>query len=143
MAFDSLSAYDRYRRSRFRFSRVSNSFAGFGDTETVRPNTAFTYRLTYQNFRAAFQAQIGGYGLGNGSNGMYQGQVGADFPHVYGGTVSFDAIGSWAKDAVSLSNFGGSNTTCLTPVNCFISVNNALYRSQQRLEGDAIEQYRP
>ena len=73
---------------------------GFGDTETARPNTAFTYRLTYQNFRAAAQAQIGGYDWGNGTQGMYQGQLGADF-----GPLSLDGIVSWAKDAVSLSSF--------------------------------------
>ena len=40
---------------------------------SARPNTAFTYRLTYQNFRAAVQAQVGSYGIGNSTNGMYQG----------------------------------------------------------------------
>jgi predicted porin len=127
LAFDALGAYDPVGATAFSLLAASNAIAGFGDTETVRPNTAFTYRLSYQNFRAAFQAQVGGYGLGNASNGMYQGQVGADFPHIYGGTVSFDAIGSWAKDAVSLSNFGGTSTKCLTPANCFISVNHALF----------------
>jgi hypothetical protein len=58
---------------------------------------------------------------------MYQGQVGADFPNIYGGTFSFDAIGSFAKDAVSLSNFGGSNIKCFSPTNCVISINNQFF----------------
>jgi hypothetical protein len=58
---------------------------------------------------------------------MYQGQVGADFPNIYGGTLSFDAIGSFAKDAVSLSSFSGSNITCIHFINCFININNQLF----------------
>ena len=88
----------------------------------VRPNTAFTYRLTYQNFRAAVQAQVGSYGIGNTTNGMYQGQLGFDF-----GSLSVDGVLSWAKDAVSLSSFSGSNIACLTPANCFINVNNQFF----------------
>ena len=76
----------------------------------MRPNTAFTYRLTYQNFRAAVQAQVGSYGIGNSTNGMYQGQLGFDF-----GSLSVDGVLSWAKDAVTLSSFAGSNIACLTP----------------------------
>ena len=34
---------------------------------------------------------------------------------------------SWAKDAVSLSSFGGSNIACLSPANCFINVNNQFF----------------
>ncbi len=62
LAFDSLAAYDPVSSVAFSLIGFSNSFPGFGDTETVRPNTAFTYRLNYQNFRIAAQAQIGGYG---------------------------------------------------------------------------------
>ena len=65
-----------------------------------------------------------------GSDGMYQGQIGGDFQFSttpWAGTLSFDAIGSWVKDAVSLSNFGGIEHTCLTAGNCFISVNNQLF----------------
>ena len=119
---DITSAYDPVASTAFSLIGFSASFAGFGNTETVRPNTAFTYRLTYQNFRAAAQVQVGGYGVGNATNGMYQGQLGADF-----GALSVDGVLSWAKDAVSLSTFGGSNVACLTPANCFINVNNAYY----------------
>src|SRR5271170_665618 len=122
LANDVTSAYDPVASTAFSMLGFSASFAGFGTSPTVRPNTAFTYRLTYQNFRAAAQVQIGGYSLGNSTTGMYQGQLGADF-----GPLSLDGVISWAKDAVSLSTFGGSNISCLTPANCFINVNNALY----------------
>jgi hypothetical protein len=41
---------------------------------------------------------------------MYQAQLGADFAHLYGGTLSLDAIGSYAQNAASLSTFSGSCT---------------------------------
>ncbi len=119
---DVTSAYDPVASSAFSLIGFSASFAGFGNTETVRPNTAFTYRLTYESFRLAAQAQVGGYGVGNATTGQYQGQLGADF-----GSLSLDGALSWATNAVSLSTFGGSNIACLTYVNCFINVNNAYY----------------
>jgi predicted porin len=132
LALDVLSAYDPIGAIAFSLIQFSSSFPGFGNTETVRSNTAFTYRLTYQNFRAAAQVQVGGYGLGNAMNGLYQGQLGADFPKLWGGTpwegtLSLDGVVSWAKDAVSLSTFGGSNVACITPANCFININNAYF----------------
>ena len=122
LANDVTSAYDAVASSAFSLIGFSASFAGFGNAETVRANTAFTYRLTYQSFRAAAQVQVGGYGVGNATNGMYQGQLGADF-----GALSVDGVLSWTKDAMSLSTFGGSNIACLTYANCFINVNNAYF----------------
>ncbi len=123
LSFDVTSAYDPVASIAFSALGFSNAFPGFGDTETARPNTAFTYRLTYQNFRAAAQAQIGGYDWGNATQGMYQGQLGADF-----GPLSLDGVISWAKDAVSLSTFGGSNNFCIKgTTDCFVFVNNAYY----------------
>jgi predicted porin len=129
---DSLSAYDPVNSIAYSLIGVSSAFPGFGDTETIRPNLAVTYRLTYQNFRAAFQAGgFGGYRLGNAMDASYQGQVGTDIKMFggtpYAGTFSFDAIGSWVKDAVSLSSFNGSNITCLSAVNCFININNQFF----------------
>ena len=74
------------------------------------------FRSVYgANFRVAGLVQWGGYDQGNGTDGMYQGQVGGDFNLFggapYAGTLSMDAIGSWAKDAVNLSTFTG---TCAT-----------------------------
>jgi hypothetical protein len=122
LALDVTSAYDPVASTAFSTLGFSAAFSGFGSSPSVRPNTAFTYRLTYQNFRAAVQAQVGSYGIGNSTNGMYQGQLGFDF-----GSLSLDGVLSWAKDAVSLSSFAGSNMTCLSPGNCFINVNNQFF----------------
>ena len=103
----------------------SGSYAGFGDTEAARANTAFKYRLDFPNpsfyganFRVGGLAQWGGYDQGNGTQALYQGQVGGDF-HLFGGTpyggvLSLDAIGSLAKDAVNLGTFTGSCATVKT-----------------------------
>ena len=52
--------------------------------------------------------QWGGYDQGNGTNGLYQGQVGADFNlfggNALGGVLSMDFIGSWAKDAANIGH---------------------------------------
>ena len=124
LSFDTQSKYDPLGGSAaFSLIGFSNSFPGFGDTETVRPNTAFAYRLSYANFRVAALAQVGGYDLGNGSNGLYQGQLGGDF-----GNLSLDGIVSWAKDAVSLANFAGSNLAQLDHTGqYFIKLNNVYY----------------
>jgi predicted porin len=122
LALDVTSAYDPVASTAFSSLGFSAAFSGFGSSPSVRPNTAFTYRLTYQNFRAAVQAQVGSYGIGNSTNGMYQGQLGFDF-----GALSIDGVLSWAKDAVTLSSFAGSNIACLTPANCFINVNNQYF----------------
>ena len=122
LALDVTSAYDPVASTAFSTLGFSAAFAGFGSSPSARPNTAVTYRLTYQNFRAAVQAQVGSYGIGNSTNGMYQGQLGFDF-----GSLSLDGVLSWAKDAVSLSSFAGSNMTCLSPGNCFINVNNQFF----------------
>jgi hypothetical protein len=109
VSLDVTPAYDPVASTAFSSLGFSAAFSGFGSSPSVRPNTAFTYRLTYQNFRAAVQAQVGGYGIGNSTNGMYQGQLGFDF-----GALSVDGVLSWAKDAVSLSRFAGSNIACRT-----------------------------
>jgi predicted porin len=131
LALDVTSAYDPVASTAFSTLGFSASFSGFGSSPSVRPNTAFTYRLTYQNFRAAVQAQVGSYGIGNTTNGMYQGQLGTDFDLFGGsrfaGTLSLDGVLSWAKDAVTLSSFGGSNIACLTPANCFININDQFF----------------
>ena len=123
LAIDAMSAYDPAASNAFSLIGFSSAIAGFGATETVRPNTAFTYRLNYQNIRGAAQVQLGGYDWGNGSQGMVQGQIGVDF-----GPLSLDGVLSWTKDAVALSSFGGSNAYCVQgSTDCFVYVNNAYY----------------
>jgi predicted porin len=114
LALDSLSKYDPMGGSAA-FSQIgfSSSFPGFGNTELVRINTALTYKVAIPNVwafssvRLAGQAQIGGYNQGNGSNAAYYGQLGFDW-----GNFSFDGIAGWAKDAVSLSSYGGTLANC-------------------------------
>jgi len=101
LTLDVVNAYDPMVSSKA-FSPLgwSGSFAGFGDAEIARANTAFKYRLDLGNFRVRGLAQVGGYDQGNGANGEYQAQIGGDF-----GALSLDGVVSWAKDAVSLGNY--------------------------------------
>jgi len=78
-------------------------FAGGGDTENRRDTTAIKYRVNLANWHVGAYGQVGGYNQGNASNGGVQGDVGADF-HVGPGLLSFDTIGGWKKDAVSLGS---------------------------------------
>jgi predicted porin len=109
LSLDGLIAYDpmstAYAFSPFGFT---GSFAGFGDTEAARANTAVKYRLDFMNFRGAGLVQWGGYNQGNATTGMYQGQIGADFANVFGGVLSLDGIGSYSKDTVLPSTFTGT-----------------------------------
>jgi predicted porin len=123
LSLDAINSYDPMGGS-YAFSPLgfSGSYAGFGNTEAARANTAVKYRLDVPypsfygaNFRVAGLVQWGGYDQGNGTNGLYQGQVGGDF-NLFGGTpyagvLSMDFIGSWAKDAVNLGTFTGSCAT--------------------------------
>jgi predicted porin len=123
LSLDAINSYDPMGGS-YAFSPLgfSGSFAGFGDTEAARANTALKYRLDVPypsfygaNFRVGGLFQWLGYDQGNGTQAMYQGQVGGDFNLFggapYAGTLSMDFIGSWAKDAVNLSTFTGSCAT--------------------------------
>jgi predicted porin len=118
LSLDAINSYDPMNGS-YAFSPLgfSGSYAGFGDTEAARANTAVKYRLDLpypgfygSNFRVGGLVQWGGYDQGNGTSGLYQGQVGADFANLFnfGGTLSMDAIGSYAKDVVNVGTFTGS-----------------------------------
>jgi predicted porin len=108
LSLDGLIAYDpmgsAYAFSPFGFTGM---YAGFGDPEVARSNTAIKYRLAYMNWRVAGLAQIGGYDQGNGSASMWQGQIGGDF-NLFGGVLSLDGVGSYAKDGVITSIFNGT-----------------------------------
>jgi len=116
LSLDAINSYDPMNGS-YAFSPLgfSGSYAGFGDTEAARANTAVKYRLDLpypafyaSGFRVGGLVQWGGYDQGNGTTGLYQGQVGADFNNLYGGTLSLDAIGSYGKDVVNVGTFAGS-----------------------------------
>jgi len=108
LTLDGINAYDPMGLS-YAYSVIGYSGAtgGFGDTEDARSNTAAKYRLTIPAGSTAVRfgalAQTGGFEQGNGANAEYQGQIGADF---YG--FSFDAIYSYAKDAVSMGAYNGA-----------------------------------
>ena len=112
LTLDGVIGYDPMGGS-YAFSALgySGSYAGFGDTETNRANTGVKYRVNYQNFHGGGLVQWGGYAQGNGTTGLYQGDIGADIENPFGGVLSVDVIGSYAQNAVSLSNFTG---TCAT-----------------------------
>jgi len=99
---DTANVYDPMGGS-YAFSLIGNSstyVSGVGDTEVARYNTSAKYLVNYNNFRAGAVWQFGGYDWGNGTNGAYQFDAGFD----YAG-FSFDAVYSYAKDAVSLANY--------------------------------------
>ena len=99
---DLVNAYDPMGGS-YAFSLIGFSSTlggGLGDTETARYNTSVKYQIAYNNFRAAAEWQFGGYQQGNGSDGAYQIDLGAD----YAG-FSVDAVYSYAQDAVSLGTY--------------------------------------
>ena len=114
LSLDAINSYDPMGGS-YAFSPVgySGSYAGFGDTEAARANTALKYRINIQNFRLGGLVQVGGYDWGNGTQGIYQGQVGGDFNFPSGGVLSVDGTASFAKDAVNLAT-AGSLTQCST-----------------------------
>ena len=122
LGLDGLVGYD-VMSSAYAFSPFgySGSYAGFGDTELTRSNTAVKYNwnssnlLSFMNFHVAGLAQIGNYNQGNSSTEMWQGNIGAEFPNLFAGnalagTLSFDAIGGFAKNAVNTSTFTGTCT---------------------------------
>jgi predicted porin len=122
LSLDAINSYDPMGGS-YAFSPLgfSGSFAGFGDTEAARAETAVKYRLDIPypsfygaSFRVAGLVQWGGYDQGNGTTGLYQGQAGGDVNlfqgSPYGGTLSMDFIGSWAKDVVNVGTFSGTCT---------------------------------
>ncbi len=114
LTLDGVFLYDPMAGS-YAFSALgfSSSNCGAGDTETCRITTAIKYRVNIGALRVAALAQVGGYGLNNGSNGDYEGQIGGDIPvgnFGWGnGVLSLDAIYKWEKDAVNLSLTGVSN----------------------------------
>ena len=63
------------------------------------------------NFHGGGLVQWGGYDQGNGTTGLYQGDIGTDIVNPFGGVLSVDVVGSYAQNAASLSNFTG---TCAT-----------------------------
>ena len=103
LSMSALSAYDPAASVAFSQLGFTALYATFGASPTSRINTAFTYRLTYQGFRVAAQAQVGGYDQDNAATEQYQAQIGTDF-----NGFSFDVIAGYAKNALTFQSFGGA-----------------------------------
>ena len=103
LSMSALSAYDPVASVAFSQLGFTALYATFGASPTSRINTAFTYRLTYQGFRVAAQAQVGGYDQDNAATEQYQAQIGTDF-----NGFSFDAIAGYAKNALTFQSFAGA-----------------------------------
>lgn len=105
---DVSSAYDPFGGA-YAFSLIGTSgtvLAGTGFTETARANTSIKYQVAYNGLRAGAFWQFGGLEQGNGSNGAFQADIGADF-----NGFSFDAIYAYAQDALVLKSYAGSLPT--------------------------------
>jgi predicted porin len=111
LTLDGVKAYDPMLGSNA-FSMIGDSAktAGVGDTEDARDNTAIKYMVNMGQFRVAGVYQFGGYSQGNGSNGAYEAQIGGDF-----GGLSVDAIYSFVRDSVSLTNWSTSTAVATPP----------------------------
>jgi predicted porin len=105
LSMSALTAYDPVASVAFSQLGFTALYGTFGASATSRSNTAFTYRLNYQGFRVAAQAQVGGYDQDNAATEQYQAQIGTDF-----NGFSFDAIVGYAKNALSFQSFGGAPT---------------------------------
>jgi predicted porin len=108
---DGVSAYDPMGGA-YAFSPIgfSGKAAGGGDTEDARWTTAIKYRVNIGDFRFGVMGQplSSGYDAYNPNNGAVAGDIGGDIRHLGPGTLSLDAIGTWEKDAVNISDvYGG------------------------------------
>jgi predicted porin len=117
LTLDAVFAYDPMGAS-YAFSPIGwqGITCGVGNTEDCRFSTSVKYRVNLGQFRIAALWQFGGYDLNNGATGSYQFQLGGDIPHVAGGTLSLDAIGSYVQNAVSVALAGNTLPAVLPQV---------------------------
>ena len=117
---DLAAQYDPFGGS-YAFSALGNSstfVAGTGDTEMSQYNLSARYQLTYKHVRVGALTQIGGYDEGNNAESAYQFDLGGDL-----GNLSIDAIYSYAKDAVTLSNYTSGAPTADTLKATLVNIN--------------------
>jgi predicted porin len=93
---------------------------GAGSTENSRHTTSLKYRLTVGQARVAALWQFCGYGQNNASNGAYQVGVGGDIPNLANGVLSFDAIYSYVRDAVTVADAPGTTDANGVPIPPFL-----------------------
>ena len=119
LTLDAVYDYDPLSGSHA-FTPFKGVSCGGGSTENCRHSTSLKYRIGLGHFRAAALWQFGGYAQNNASNGAYQFQIGADIPTSDKGALSFDAIYSYVRDAVSLALGPGSNDVNGVPIPPFL-----------------------
>jgi predicted porin len=121
LTYDGVLEYDPMGAS-YAFSPIGfqGITCGGGDTENCRHTTSLKYRLNIGQARVAAIWQFGGYGQDNASNGAYQVGVGGDIPHLANGVLSFDAIYSYVRDAVSEAAAPGTTDVNGTPIPPFL-----------------------
>ena len=109
LTLDAVFAYDPMGAS-YAFSPIGwqGITCGVGNTEDCRFSTSVKYHVDIGQFRVAALWQFGGYELNNAATGSYQLQLGGDIANLAGGTLSFDAIGSFVQNAVSISLAGNT-----------------------------------
>lgn len=116
LSSDTMFAYDPLASTAFSGLAVTTSTTGAGVPRTQRSNTAIKYKIEQNGIRAGLYYQVGGYEYGNGSNGIVQTQIGADFRNFGPGILSIDGIYSYAKDAFIIGNGGGTVSPDGTPL---------------------------
>ena len=95
----------------------SGSYAGFGDTEATRANTAVKYHWnspflpSRDEFPLGRPRAMGSYNQGNGTT-YVSGSGRRRLPHLFGGssstgTLSVDSIGGYAQNAANIGTFTG------------------------------------
>jgi predicted porin len=121
LTYDGVLDYDPMGAS-YAFSPIGwqGITCGGGDTENCRHTTSLKYRLTVGQARVAGIWQFGGYGQNNASNGAYQFGAGGDIPNLANGVLSFDAIYSYVKDAVTVADAPGATDANGTPIPPFL-----------------------
>lgn len=107
---DGVIAYDPMGGS-YAFSPIgfSGTTCGAGDTELCRWTTALKYRENIGPVRLAVMGQFGTLADYNPSNGAIAGQLGGDIKNFGPGTLSLDAIATFAKDVPNIGPTGGAN----------------------------------
>lgn len=99
---DMAQQYDPFGGA-YAFSAIGNSstfIGGTGVTELSHDNRSIRYQGMYKGLRAGAITQIGGFEQDNNAKTAYQFDLGGD-----AGRLSVDAIYSYAKDAVAVSNY--------------------------------------
>src|SRR6202140_1905620 len=117
LTLDAVFAYDPMSAS-YAFSPIGwqGITCGVGNTQDCRFSTSVKYRVDIGQFRVGPLWQFGSYALNNAATGSYQLQLGGDIPHLAGGTLSLDAIGSFVQNGVSLALSGNTLPAVLPQV---------------------------